>query len=147
MNLVVNARDAMPGGGTLTIETVERIVGAATATAVRVHVRLGRATPAAAWTTATQARIFEPFFTTKEQGKGTGLGLSTVYGIVKQSGGHDRRRERARAGTTLHDLPAARERRAPAAAGAGRPTLGPRGDETILLVEDEDVVRTLSAAC
>ena len=95
MNLVVNARDAMPDGGHLTIETQRRRVRRRRTRTRHAEARAGPyvdargdATAGWAWTPTTQAHIFEPFFTTKELGKGTGLGLSTVYGIVKQSGGY-----------------------------------------------------------
>ena len=114
MNLAVNARDAMPRGGTLTIETAQRRARRAVR---RRHpgpragpLRAARpsATPASAWTTRREPRVFEPFFTTKEPGKGTGLGLATVYGIVKQSGGHIEVDSEPGAGTTFKIyLPAA----------------------------------------
>jgi two-component system cell cycle sensor histidine kinase/response regulator CckA len=93
LNLVINARDAMPGGGRLSVR-VEEIEIDETAALAHVEGRTGRyallsvADTGSGIDEATRARLFEPFFTTKEQGKGTGLGLSIVYGIVKQSGGY-----------------------------------------------------------
>ena len=94
LNLVVNARDAMPTGGRVTVRVEEVELDETAAARVRRGttraLRAARAspTPARASTRPTRAKLFEPFFTTKEQGKGTGLGLSIVYGIVKQSGGY-----------------------------------------------------------
>jgi two-component system cell cycle sensor histidine kinase/response regulator CckA len=146
LNLVVNARDAMPNGGTLTIETH--------------NARLDR--PDANWAiqpgpyallairdtghgmdAATQARVFEPFFTTKGQGEGTGLGLAMVYGIIKQSRGHVWVNSKPDQGTTftiylpqvvaVDPLPEAKPVAAPSTAGGG---------ETILLVDDEEALRS-----
>ncbi|HEX8723850.1 MAG TPA: ATP-binding protein [Gemmatimonadaceae bacterium] len=140
INLVVNARDAMPSGGTITIDLANVHPGGAEPPVVRMRVRdTGTGIPA-----DMLDRIFEPFFTTKEVGKGTGLGLATVYGIVKQTGGSVRVESTVGVGTTfVIDLPAAGE---PAAAGAdgAAPMVLPRGSETILLVEDEAGVRTLA---
>jgi len=93
LNLVVNARDAMPGGGrvTLTVDEVDLDETAATSLVEGKAGRYARLSVADTGTgidAATRAKLFEPFFTTKEQGKGTGLGLSIVYGIVRQSGGY-----------------------------------------------------------
>jgi two-component system, cell cycle sensor histidine kinase and response regulator CckA len=149
VNLAVNARDAMPDGGKLTITTVN-----ATTEEVRsrelVTVPPGRYVMLAIGDTGhgmsekTQARIFEPFFTTKEAGKGTGLGLSTVYGIVKQSGGFIWVQSQYDLGTTFKIfLPCADEAAEPQRA-APAPSESATGMETILLVEDEPAVRGLA---
>ncbi|HKW47838.1 MAG TPA: ATP-binding protein, partial [Gemmatimonadaceae bacterium] len=139
MNLAVNARDAMPDGGRLTIETTNITRDA------RRYVMLAITDTGVGMTPEVRAHLFEPFFTTKERGKGTGLGLSTVYGIVKQSGGDIAvHAEPGRGATFKIFLPryvldqtarADVEQIAPAA---------PRGSETILLVEDDPSLRLLA---
>ncbi len=147
MNLAVNARDAMPSGGRLTIETRDVTFGPDRAGAHQV-VPPGRYAMLAVTDTGcgmdaeVKSHLFEPFFTTKEAGKGTGLGLATVYSIVKQSGGHIYVDSEPQQGSTFEIyLPCLEERTATASA----PRAGSlAGTETILLAEDEDAVRNLT---
>jgi PAS domain S-box-containing protein len=148
VNLAVNARDAMPRGGKLTIETgnveVDELHARAHADARSgPHVLLRVRDTGTGMDTATQGRIFEPFFTTKGE-KGTGIGLATVYGIVRQSGGHIVVDSEVGKGTVFQIyLPRAANVVVTGRSEHGVSTM-PRGTETILLVEDEEAVRALS---
>jgi PAS domain S-box-containing protein len=153
VNLAVNARDAMPRGGALTLETGNTEVDVASSQ--RLGVPAGQYAMLAVTDTGhgmdanTQSRIFEPFFTTKGPGKGTGLGLATVYGIVKQSGGAISVYSELEHGTTFKILiPRRKETAAPGSDAATEIVVAPpRGRRrTILLVEDEEKVRKLTRA-
>jgi PAS domain S-box-containing protein len=149
MNLVVNARDAMPNGGRLTIETSEVEIDDEYCSR-NPEARLGRHVVLAASDTGcgmppeVLARIFEPFFTTKEQGKGTGLGLATIYGIVKQSGGHLNAYSEVGHGSTFKIYLPATEDEGAKREAISTEKIAPRGVETILIVEDEESLRTVT---
>ena len=139
LNLVVNARDAMPKGGALVLATRQ----ATDATGLR-RVTLRVTDSGIGMLPEVRDRIFEPFFTTKEIGKGTGLGLAMVYGIVTQSGGTIAVASELGYGTTVTiSLPSASEHVAPAQ-GETDDVVAPRGTETILVVEDDEAIRKLA---
>ncbi len=150
LNMAVNARDAMPDGGKLTIRTENAEMDELAVRKYSYPVKPGRYVLLTVTDTgigmnvATQAHIFEPFFTTKEKGKGTGLGLATVYGVVKQSEGYIEVHSELGQGSTFRiylpivDAPIDREKR------SATKTAPANGNETILLAEDEQTLRTLT---
>ncbi|VTT99410.1 hypothetical protein, partial : Putative uncharacterized protein OS=uncultured Desulfobacterium sp. GN=N47_I07050 PE=4 SV=1: PAS_4: HisKA: HATPase_c: Response_reg [Gemmataceae bacterium] len=146
VNLAVNARDAMPRGGRLTVRTRNVEVAAGADRRPGPYAELAVSDTGVGMTDEVRAKIFEPFFTTKDVGQGTGLGLATVHGIVSQAGGYIDVATEPGQGTTFSvllpavDGPAARPEVRAAATGV------PRGSETVLLVEDELAVRRLARA-
>ena len=148
VNLAVNARDAMPGGGALQIDTVnmeidEEYVASRPELSPGPHVRLRVSDTGVGMSAETMQRAFDPFFTTKPAGQGTGLGLATVYGIVQQAGGHSQIYSEAGVGTTFTVLlPATDQASLPVEPATDSPVR--HGEETILLVEDEDALREVT---
>jgi signal transduction histidine kinase/CheY-like chemotaxis protein len=148
LNIAINARDAMPDGGTLLIETANvsgslpEEVGDHDCVLVSVHDAGTGMSP------EVMERAFEPFFTTKEAGRGTGLGLSMVFGVIRQSGGAVRLHSRLGSGTTVSIyLPRAEHASRPAARDAALPRVPARTDARILVVDDDAAVRSVTANC
>jgi two-component system cell cycle sensor histidine kinase/response regulator CckA len=148
MNLVVNARDAMPEGGDLVIKTTSTVVDEASIRTFPYPIPFGPYVCFSVTDTGfgmdaeTKARAFDPFFSTKEKGKGTGLGLSTVYDVVKQSGGHIEILTAPGAGTTFKIFLPRFEEAVPDPVALPRATMPSDGHETVLLVEDDLSLRT-----
>jgi two-component system, cell cycle sensor histidine kinase and response regulator CckA len=143
MNLAVNARDAMPTGGKLTVTTDNYESAGEDGLAPGPYVTLAISDTGSGMDENTRAHVFEPFFTTKARGKGTGLGLSTAYGIVKQAGGEIRIESEPGKGASFRIwLP--RTRKSPKSHPALAPRRPRKGTEMILLVEDEPEVRRLT---
>ncbi len=153
INLVVNARDAMPSGGTVTIRTANQTLDAPSTMGSAImpagdYVRINVADTGTGMSKEIQSKIFDPFFTTKPVGQGTGLGLATVYGIVKQSGGFiDVESELGRGTTFKIYLPRRKVEAADAVPAEAPPAVARdvTGQDTILLVEDEEAVRSFAA--
>lgn len=152
LNLALNARDAMPGGGRLTIELGNKVLDEAYA---RDHIEVAQGDYAMlavsdtghGMTPDVVKRVFEPFFTTKPDGKGTGLGLAMVFGFVKQSGGHVKIYSESGQGTTVKIyLPRATKAVSVVATRTSAPIDLPRGSATVLVVEDEAAVREIACA-
>ena len=147
LNLVVNARDAMPDGGVVTLETANVTIGPDVARRRSIepgdYVELSVTDTGTGIPPQVRVRLFEPFFTTKDRHRGTGLGLSTVYGIVRQSGGHVDVRSAPGRGTAFDIILPQVAAPVPARAELSIGTALPRGTETVLVVEDEEAVRLI----
>jgi CheY-like chemotaxis protein len=151
LNLAINARDAMPAGGKLVIETRnvqlgERDIASEVGVEPGDYVRLSVSDTGTGMRPEVLARVFEPFFTTKETGKGTGLGLSVIYGFVKQSGGHVTIYSEVGKGTTVNlYLPRVRSDAEKEAGTGTAAAAAQETGETVLLVEDNAEVRSVTA--
>jgi signal transduction histidine kinase len=152
MNMAINARDAMPNGGKLTLETAnvsfdQESVGRYPELKPGDYVMLAITDTGTGMSEEVKARVFEPFFSTKDVGQGTGLGLSTCYGIIKQSGGHISVYSELARGTTFKIyLPQVEQQTKIPIERLASPDL-PRGTETILLVEDDLALREMGRRC